>query len=283
MRPHILLIAALAAAAFGFLFDGVANWHAAGWVAIDWLLLNFWNRLGDIAEDQLNGVPGAAFAAAHRRPLAVAAGVLFTLTLGLTLRDGVTFVLSRIGFQAVGFAYNFKLLPGGRRLKDLLAIKNLSAGLLFVLSDLGYPLLLRQGQRSVTFAEVVFLVAFFWPLEMTYELFYDLRDLAGDRAAGITTVPVRFGAPRARQAIAALITLSAAALVFGWALGPLSFLELLLIAAPVQQALVLALWFGRGVTPAGAVAVTYLGAAQLGSFLAWTGFGLPLQWPWVGP
>ena len=270
-----MAIAALAAAVFGWLFDGRLGWLAAALVGLDWCLLNLWNRIADLPEDERNGVAGTALVARHRRALSIAAfsvlGASFLLPLGWPL------LALRVGFQLGGLFYSFRVL-GLPRLKELLLVKNVFSGLLFILSVVGYPLALSAAAPPAL--EVLALCAFFLPLEITYELIYDLRDVAGDQAEGIRTAPIAFGVPATRSLVWMLIGLSAAALLIGFGGGALRYCELVMIAAPLQQALVLRFWIPREVRKEDAIRITWLGAAQLASYVGWILLGLPLERPW---
>lgn len=279
-RFHIVLIAALAAVAFAWQFDARLVPALGLVVGADWFLLNLWNRLADVPEDLRNGVAGTAFAARHHRLLNALAWTALLLSFALALPFGWRLVALRALFQLGGLAYSFRVLPGRRRVKDLYLSKNVASGLLFILTVVGYPLALRHGGRPLSSAELGFLVGFFLPLEITYEVIYDLRDVAGDRAEGIPTVPVVFGERPARALVWALIALSAASLLAGYGAGALSWAELIMVAACVQQAIVMAWPLRRSVTARAAIGLTYLGAVQLASFLAWIAVGLPTRRPW---
>jgi 4-hydroxybenzoate polyprenyltransferase len=268
-RFHIVAIAALAAVVFGFLFDGHLGLAAGALVGLDWCLLNLWNRIADVPEDLRNGIPGTGFAAAHGRALNRLAFAALLLTLPLL----PALVPLRLAFHLGGWAYSF-----GPRLKRIFLLKNIFSGLLFIASVIGYPLLLSPVRPPL--AEVLCLAAFFLPLEITYELIYDLRDVEGDAACGIVTVPVAWGARRTRGFIWLLLALSTAALLLGSLAGALRWRELVMIAAPLQQALVLRFWIPREISKPAAVRVTYLGAAQLASYVVWIALRLPLERPW---
>jgi len=275
-RFHVVAIAALAAATFGWEFDGRLGFAAPGLVAFDWFLLKFFNRIADVPEDKENGVSGTGFVEANAGALMRIAFVALAVSLIGARPLGTELLVLRIAFHLGGFAYSFPTV--GPRIKEVFALKNLFAGLLFILSVIGYPLAL--GATRPPWPEVVALCAFFLPLVITYELIDDLRDIAGDAATGIVTLPVRWGEKRTRALIELLLALSAAALLAGYLSGRLSFCELVLIAAPLQQALVLRLWIPRKVGKRDAIRITWLGAAQLAIFLGWVALGLPLARPW---
>lgn len=275
-RFHIVLIAALASVVFGWLLSGSFAVGAGLLVALDWFLLNLWNRVADVPEDARNGISGTSFVVRHRRALSI--GALVALGASLLIAQPMPLILARALFQAGGVAYSFRVLPRGLRIKEVFLLKNVFSGLLFILSVIGYPLLLSSAARHP--GELLALAAFFLPLEITYELIYDLRDLEGDRAESIVTLPVRLGEARTRSIINVLIACSALSLLLGYFAGALRWAEVILVAAPLQQALVMRFWIPRQVVPRDAIRVTYLGAAQLAAFIVWVGAGLPLERPW---
>ena len=265
----------LAALVFGWLFDGAFHAGPPLLVGLDWFLLNLWNRLADIPEDRRNGVAGAGFAAAHRVALGWGALAAYVISLPLSALYGWPLAAFRLLFQAGGYAYSFRptRLP---RLKEVYLVKNFVSGVLFLISVFGYPLLANGSARSPSFLEVAWLMAFFLPLEITYELLYDLRDVSGDRAEGIKTVAVVKGEQGTRRLIGWLLAASAAALVVGFATRALAFAELVMVAAPLQQWILVRGPLRQGVTQRGAVFATWLGASQLASFAVWVAAGLPL-------
>ena len=275
-RFHIVAIAALAAVVFGWEFDGRMGFAAGGLVAFDWFLLNLMNRIADVPEDRHNGVSGTGFVEANAGALMRIAFIGLAVSLIGARPLGTELLVLRVAFHLGGFAYSFPTV--GRRIKEVFVLKNVFSGLLFILSVVGYPLALRE--RAPPLPEVIALCAFFLPLEITYGLIYDLRDVEGDAISGFVTLPIKWGEQRTRALIDLLLALSAAALLAGFIAGALRWRELVMIAAPLQQALVMRLWIPRSVGKRAAIGITWLGAAQLLSYLGWVGLGLPLERPW---
>ncbi|MSP92465.1 MAG: hypothetical protein EXR79_11810 [Myxococcales bacterium] len=278
VRPHILAIACGAALTFGWLMSGLYLWLAVVFCALDWFVVNLMNRVADLAEDRANGILGTEWLARNGRRVEVACALLATASLaaGHALCPALTPV--RVAFTLIGWAYNYRVLPGRRRFKEIYAAKNGMSGVLFVLSTIAYPAVV--GPVAVDVRWLVALVAFFFPLEITYEIIYDLRDVAGDRALAVPTFPAVHGEAAAAMLVWVLLAASAGALAIGGALGVLRFRDVVLIGGPLQQA-VLFRWLilRRGATPGRAMALTWLGAAQIASYHAWIGLGLPLDGP----
>ncbi|MHB8878294.1 MAG: UbiA family prenyltransferase, partial [Myxococcaceae bacterium] len=184
----------------------------------------------------------------------------------------------RVAFQAIGLAYNYRLIPwpGGRtRFKEMYFLKNFSSGVLFILSTMMVPLSLSGAHPPIAYLAV--LIGFFLPLELTYEIAYDLRDVKGDLELKVPTFPVVHGVAASRQILRALLGLSAASLLAGAALGVIALKELVLIGGVVQQALYLELRLVKEPTSERCVFVTYLGAGQILSYLVWIAVGLPVS------
>lgn len=276
LRLHIVAIAGLAAVVFGWLFDAHLGWVAGGLVAFDWCILNLFNRIADVPEDEKNGVPGTDFVRQNAGLLMRGTFIALLVSLIGARPLGTPLMILRVAFHAGGFAYSFPTFF--RRIKEMFLVKNVFSGLLFIASVVGYPIALSG--KAPPLAEIAFLCAFFLPLEITYELIYDLRDVEGDAATGLVTLPVKWGERRTRALIELLLALSAAALLVGFLLGALRWRELVMIAAPLQQAIVLRFWIPRTVTGRQALGITWLGAAQLASYVAWVLLGLPLDRPW---
>lgn len=284
LRIHIVGVAVAAALVFGWLATGRHAWTVALLGGLDWVLINLLNRISDVEEDRANGIRGTGLVAAHRRAFwigwtAILAG---SFALGWVLHPELTGL--RVVVQLIGVGYSYPIVPtprGFRRFKNLYFLKNgMSAGL-FVLTVFVYPI--AAGGWVIAHpgggAAIALLAAFFVPFEITYEILYDLRDLEGDRRAGIPTYPVVHGPERARQIVDALLATSAAVLVAGLGAGIIGVREGLMLAAPAVQFAFYRPRFRRGLTTGDCIAVTHLGTALLVLYLAgthlWLRAGLP--------
>ena len=280
VRPHILAIAGMASLVFGWLFSQQFHPLFPLLAAGDWFVVNLLNRAVDLPEDARNGVPGTAFLSRHGG--AVTAGsfafLLGILWLGHLWLPQVTLI--RVLFHAVGLAYNYRVIPrrGGRtRFKEMYALKNTSSALLFVLSVILLPLVATGASANPVMVErAAWLTVFFFPLELTYEVLYDLRDVDGDRQENIPTFPVAHGEPWAWRFCHLAIALSFVAPVLGFLVGPLRVRDAVLSIGAIQQALVFLYVRRKGPTGPRVVNVTYLGALQLASYCAWIALGLPV-------
>jgi 4-hydroxybenzoate polyprenyltransferase len=280
-RYHIVLIAMAATLVFGWLMTGERPFALAAIAGLDWFLINLLNRVTDLEEDLANGIQGTERVA--RRKNAVAIGG-FALLVGSFATHLVFPEITplRIAVQAIGMAYNYRLVPtpsGMKRLKEIYFFKNFGSACLFVLTCFGYPLAASGWRPTMSWPAIATLVVFFVLYEITFEILYDLRDLEGDRKEGIPTYPVVHGEAFARRIVDALLVLSALVLALGLGTGVLGVREGLMLAAPALQRVFYPPRLARGLTSADCIALTHLGTAELALYLVgtavWSGAGLP--------
>ncbi len=280
-RLHIVAIATLGTFTFGWLFTGQYLWGIAAVCALDWFIVNLLNRVVDLAEDRVNRITGVAFVDAHRRAITIAGFALLigSIVLGAWLVPELTWL--RVAFHALGLAYNWPILPGRRRIKELYFFKNTASAagfiitvFLFPLATIGWgdPALLAPGISAAT---LWLSGAFFVLFELSYEVIYDLRDEPGDRAAGVMTYPVVHGIAGATRIIDGLVIASVAALAIGFGSGLVPWRIFVMVLAPVLNLVAYKRALRRGITSADCVRLTWLGAALLVAYHLWIVVGLP--------
>jgi 4-hydroxybenzoate polyprenyltransferase len=275
-RLHIVLIAGLGTLTYGWLMTGRHLVDLALLAALDWLLLDLGNKLSDLPEDEINSPAEARWVRAHARAIAAAITALFGGSLIATALSRPALLPARLAFQAGGLLYNFRLLPGRRRLKQIYAAKNAAAACLFIITVVGYPLLALRGELRVDAAWVAVMSGFFFFFEMSFEVIYDFKDLAGDRAQRVPTYPAVHGERGGRLAFDLFVLLAAAILLGGWALGAVGFKELIILLAPALQAAAFELFARRGYRARDTVLVTHLGSLQLLAYNLYILVGLPI-------
>ncbi len=281
-RPHIVAIAAMGTLVFGWLYTGRWAVTLAAIAGLDWFLVNLVNRVADRDEDLVNRVAGAALAQRHRRLLTLCALALLLASFGAVQVLEPAIWPLRVAYHLLGFAYNFPLLPAGSgrriRLKQVYPVKNVASATGFLLTVFGYPLLGRAGAVEVSWPVVLLLAGFFFCSEVAYEVIYDLRDVPGDRAAGVPTFPVVHGERAARMVVAGLLAASASSLVVGYALEVLPWRAFILVVGPLVQGAAFWGMARRGrVTERDCVRLTWVGAGLLCAYVGWVAAGLPLD------
>lgn len=279
-RLHIIAIAALGTFTFGWLFTGHHPWLLAAVCALDWFLVNLLNRVVDLPEDIDNRIVGTGFVAQHRRLILIGGfGLLFSSLLAVALVVPAVTPL-RVAYHALGFAYNWPLIRGGRRIKQLYFWKNTASAMGFMLTVFGYPLAaagwgMAQLPADITLSTIAFTAGFFILFELSFEVIYDLRDAAGDAAAGVKTYPVVHGTKGAIRIIDGLIAVSLTCLIVGYSLGHVPWRIFIMFAAPVLQLVLYKRAVKRGITARDCIELTWLGAALLASYHLWIAFDLP--------
>jgi 4-hydroxybenzoate polyprenyltransferase len=281
VRYHIVLIAMAATLAFGWLMTERYPWALALIAGLDWFLINLLNRVTDLDEDLANGIQGTERVARQKRAVTI---LSFALLFG-SFASHVWFPALtplRLAVQAIGMAYNYRLVPtprGMARLKEVYFFKNFGSACIFMLTCFGYPLARSGWAPAMSWAAIATLLAFFLLFEITFEILYDLRDLPGDRAANIPTYPVVHGPLTARRIIDGLLVASGLVLVAGLASGAIGLREGLMLAAPIGQRVLYPSRFARGLTSADCIFLTHVGTAELMLYLlgtaCWSAAGLP--------
>jgi 4-hydroxybenzoate polyprenyltransferase len=174
--------------------------------SIDYLIITLavacicqWNRLTDVEEDTLNCPDDLKDAQTKSLTIKVFCYAGGTIAILLVLFTETTWRLAGlVAFgTAVGYFYNTPLLPSKphSRLKNLFIIKNLSSGAGWSAGLLVFPMLRAHTQPDWRFFTAF---VYMFAMVMTYEIMWDMRDVAGDTRAGIRTLPVVLGIKSAR-------------------------------------------------------------------------------------
>jgi 4-hydroxybenzoate polyprenyltransferase len=164
-----------------------------------------WNRLADVQEDEINCPDDLKDAQIKSRDIKIFCytGGLFAILLALFTEPTWKLAWLVAFGAAVGYFYNTPLLHSKPhwRLKNMFIIKNLSSGAGWSFGLLVFPML-----RAHTQPDALFFTAFVYmfAMVMTYEIMWDIRDIEGDKRAGIRTLPVVLGINSARSYAAIL-------------------------------------------------------------------------------
>ena len=107
-------------------------------------------------------------------------------------------------------AYSLPVTPGGRRLKDVLGANTALVAGAWAVTVTGVPLAVAGasvGPVAIAVCLLLYLRSF-----ISVEVF-NVRDVTGDAATGVDTIPVVLGVPRTRQLLALFEGCSLALLV----------------------------------------------------------------------
>jgi 4-hydroxybenzoate polyprenyltransferase len=277
VRLHIVAIAALGCFTFGWLFTGRHPWLAAAVCAGDWFLVNLLNRVVDLREDAANRIVGTDFVARHRRAIARAGCALLALSLVAVALVRPALLPLRLAYHALGFAYNWPLLPGRRRIKQLYLWKNTASAVGFLITVFAYPLAAARAPLppGVTVGTVLVAGLFFFLFELSYEVIYDLRDAPGDALAGVRSYAVVHGERGAVRIVDGLLASSSAVLAAGYAARVVPWRIAIMICAPAVQLLYYKRALRRGISSSDCVRLTWIGAGLLLTYHLWVVAGLP--------
>ena len=158
------------------------------------------NDLADLEEDAINSPDHSSVVAAH--PAAVAVLAVGTLALGAGLAwwgggpVALAVVLVPLG---ASLGYSLPVTPAGRRLKDVLGVNTALVALAWAVTVTGVPL--AVAGRAVGPVAVAVCLFFFLRSVISVEVF-NVRDVTGDAATGVDTIPVVLGVPRTRHLLA---------------------------------------------------------------------------------
>ena len=153
-----------------------------------------WNRLTDLREDAVNCPEELEEALKRQRRIRIFSYAGGVTAIVLALVTDPTWPVAAVvaAGAAVGFFYSTSPWPGRAtlRIKNLFVLKNLSSGIGWTLGLLVYPALRANHSLDGPFWLAS---AYMFLAVMAHEMIWDLRDVAGDRAAGVRTLPVVAG------------------------------------------------------------------------------------------
>jgi len=286
-RIHIIAIAAMGTLTFGWLFTGHHVWTLPLIAAVDWFLVNLVNRVVDLPEDRTNRITGTDWVGRHQRILmAVAVFVLVASFVIVQFLEPDVWPL-RVCYHLLGIAYNYALLPLGRgrriRLKEVYLVKNAASALGFVITVFGYPLVAMYDRVQVSCEYVLTMLVFFFFSELSYEVVYDLRDVPGDREAGVPTFPVVHGIEVTRSIVYGLLAAAALALIAGYAADYIDWAGFIMIAGLGVQLAAYKRFDSHGVNAKDCIVLTLIGVALLVFYNIWIVSGLPVDPPSILP
>lgn len=190
------------------------------------------NDLTDGDEDAVNQPAKARFVARWRAEIAVASTLAGVTAIALATLHGGPLAGAVVLAPAVcGVVYSVPLLPfeRPRRVKDVLVANTALVAAAWAVPLAALPAILGDGVPlgpTIAVGGYLFVRTF-----VSVEVF-NARDVAGDRASGVATLPVVVGLARTRHVLLALDLASLA--VIAWAVATLSLpLAPALVAVPV--------------------------------------------------
>ncbi|GGO02868.1 MULTISPECIES: UbiA family prenyltransferase [Haloarcula] len=204
-------VVAAAKAAFAAVLLGVTAPAAPVVVGLVSFAVYTANDLADIEEDAINCPERSSFVTDH--PVVVAGlavgGLLLGAGIALWAGGPDALVVALIPVVAC-VLYSVPLAPGWRRLKDVFVVNTGLVALAWASTVTLLPL--AVAGRPIGPVAVAVCLFFFLRSFVSVEVF-NVRDVVGDRATGVETLPVVLGVGRTRQVLALLDGCSLAVLV----------------------------------------------------------------------
>jgi len=153
------------------------------------------NRTSDVKEDLVNRPDEAQLVHRHARVLRLLAIACYGAALGLSFLGGQWAFVVPLAFLVLGFTYSFAWMPvrnreNGRRLKDITLVKNLIISSGVASGAVLFQVLYASDLLSVS---VFAMFAFVFLRVFVNTVVFDIRDVEGDRSAGVKTIPVVYG------------------------------------------------------------------------------------------
>lgn len=172
------------------------------------LFVYSFNRLTDLAEDAQNVPTRATFVEQYGTVLLAVGGALYLAATALALATGIP------GAPAMAVPLVVAVLYSVVGMKRILLVKNLLVGLSWGIIPLGVGV---YYQRLLS-TDILSMFAFITVALTIAAVVFDIKDIEGDRAEGIATVPLVVGVGRTKQLAAVgtvVLGASVAALVVG--------------------------------------------------------------------
>jgi 4-hydroxybenzoate polyprenyltransferase len=169
-----------------------------------------WNRLTDLREDAVNCPEELEEALKRERRIRLFCYIGGATAIALALASDPTWPVAAVVISgaAIGFFYSTSPWPGRAtlRIKNLFVLKNLMSGIGWTLGLLVYPALRAGHSLDGPFWLAS---AYMFLAVMAHEIIWDMRDVAGDRAAGVRSLPVVAGPGMTKALVLAAMTILA--------------------------------------------------------------------------
>ncbi|MDS0476394.1 UbiA family prenyltransferase [Natrinema sp. 1APR25-10V2] len=173
------------------------------------------DRLADADTDAVSNPRQAAFVKRHRDVLYVLASVAYGIAVALSVLGGPIALAITLFPGALWVCYATNWIPGTgtyvRRLKDVFLLNTVVVALAWAITLTFLPLVFAG--EAVTGATLIVFLYFFLRVVTNTEI-PNVRDVEGDRAIGVLTIPVVFGVDRARQLLLGIDLCTGALIVF---------------------------------------------------------------------
>ncbi len=156
------------------------------------------NRLTDEGEDRLNNPKRGPFVSKYRFFIIALSITAYLLAALIALLKNLSTFLFVMAILIISVSYSVRIVPirlskitRFRRLKDLFVGKNLAIAWVWAMTMVFLPLSYMSLEILTLSSACLFMFIFMRSLINT--TFFDIRDIKGDRASSVKTIPAVFG------------------------------------------------------------------------------------------
>ncbi len=150
------------------------------------------NKLSDIKEDSINNPERVGFIKKYKSIIIFAVIASFIASILISFLQNPFAVLIMLFPFLMGIFYSIKV--SNIRLKDIVGIKNFTVAVSWAVIGAFLPLAVNFGD----FILITLIFYFFFIRVFIGSIASDVRDIEGDRASGVRTIPVVFGMHRTK-------------------------------------------------------------------------------------
>jgi|Deesub1362B_J571_1020462.scaffolds.fasta_scaffold00007_56 4-hydroxybenzoate polyprenyltransferase len=161
------------------------------------------NKLTDLKEDEINNPERVKYIKKVVRIFKYSILLSFILAIILSALTSFWAILVVMFPIFSGVLYSIRVSPRYPRLKDITGVKNLIIALTWANGTTFLPYLTLTHVDGLKVALIYY---FFFMKSIINTMLFDLRDIEGDRANGIKTVPVKLGFEKSKALLLALNT-----------------------------------------------------------------------------
>jgi len=186
----VLISSILHQVTFSFIVSGLG-------MLITYSIYNL-NRKTDESEDAINHSHRYAFTKKYEKILYLSGIGAYLLALVLSGFYGISVILVSAIPLLLGLIYSMPILPKKfryRRLKEIPVVKSLLVAIAWALPPALLPIYVSGATPSLVTLAVIL---FFFSLVFINTVLFDIRDMEGDRANCVRTIPVLLGIPRTK-------------------------------------------------------------------------------------
>lgn len=156
-------------------------------------------------------------------------------------------------------------------------IKNLASCLGFLITLFGYTFASKEISPEVDLPFVLALFGFFAPVEIAFEIIYDLRDIEGDRQENIRTFPVVHGKEWAQSLVITLDIISILLVLLALELKIIQWKEGVLLFGAVLHLLSFLVLASTNYDPQYTILVTWAFVAAQVQYAGWVLTSMPVE------